>query len=283
MPELPRFMTCPATAFGRPSSRLGLASHGHTSITPDDVLHAIERGVSFINWAGFADDPAEPDAFSDAIASLGPKRDTIVVCVQLGARTAADAQRELRSVLDALRTDYVDVITLYYVESADEWTRLRAPGGALEFCRAAKKDGTIRRIGITSHQRPLAAEMARSGDLDALMIRYNAAHRGAESDVFPVTTALGIPVIVYTALRWGALLEATRSDPPGFHTPPADSWYRFVLQNPAASVVLCAPHDRRELDEDLAVLEATGPLDDAQFARLAEHGARVRAHAGHFW
>ena len=35
------------------------------------------------------------------------------------------------------------------------------------------------------------------------MIRYNAAHRGAEREVFPVTEALGLPVIAYTALRWG--------------------------------------------------------------------------------
>ena len=43
----------------------------------------------------------------------------------------------------------------------------------------------VRRLGITTHQRPLAAEAARSGKLDLLMIRYNAAHRGAETEVFP--------------------------------------------------------------------------------------------------
>jgi predicted aldo/keto reductase-like oxidoreductase len=37
---------------------------------------------------------------------------------------------------------------------------LCAPGGALAFCREAKRDGLVRRIGVTSHQRPLAAEMA---------------------------------------------------------------------------------------------------------------------------
>jgi aryl-alcohol dehydrogenase-like predicted oxidoreductase len=282
MGEVSPFMTCPAAAFGKPTSRLGLASHGSTGITPDDVLHAVERGVSFFNWAGLAEGDPGPDAFSKAISSLGRRRESVVVCVQFGSRTAGEARDELRAVLGALGTDYVDVVTLYYVESAGEWERLRAPGGALEVCRAAKKAGTIRRIGVTSHQRPLAAEMARSGELDALMIRYNAAHRGAEREVFPVTTALGVPVIAYTALRWGALLAGTPEDPAAFRPAPAASWYRFVLQNPAASVVLCAPHDRRELDADLAVLDATGPLEDGEYARLAEHGLRVRAHAGHF-
>ena len=45
------------------------------------------------------------------------------------------------------------------------------------------------------------------------MIRYNAAHRGAERDLFPVTEALGMPVIAYTALRWRALMQPTPSDP----------------------------------------------------------------------
>ena len=106
-------------------------------------------------------------------------------------------------MLAALRTDYLDVLTFYYVEEPAEWSHLAGPGGALEYCRAARRDGVVRRLGLTTHQRPLAAEAARSGLLDALMIRYNAAHRGAEREVFPVTDALGLPVIAYTALALG--------------------------------------------------------------------------------
>src|SRR6202023_3041683 len=127
--------------------------------------------------------------------------------------------------------------------------------------------------GVTSHQRPLAAEMVRSGLLDALMIRYNAAHRGAEKDVFPVTDALRIPVIAYTALRWGALPQGTPDDPPGFAVPAAPGWYRFVLHSPSVAVVLAAPNDRAELEQDLGVLDA-GPLSVAEYAELAEHGER---------
>ena len=39
-----------------------------------------------------------------------------------------------------------------------------------------------------------AARMAESGFLDLVMVRYNAAHRGAEREVFPVTASLGLPV-----------------------------------------------------------------------------------------
>ena len=281
-PTVSPFLSCPAEAFGKPVCRLGLASHGQTAITPDDVLYAIERGINFLNWPGQADSPGGADAFSEAIASLGRRRDSLVVCVQFGARGAAEAAEELQSILATLRTDYVDVLTLYYVEKVEEWQQLSAPGGALEYCRQAKQDGRVRRVGLTSHQRRLAAEMVWGGGLDALMIRYNAAHRGAEREVFPTSDALGKPVIAYTALRWGALLRPTPDDPPGLVVPAASDWYRFVLSSPSVAVALAAPHTRAELEQDLEVLGATGPLPPHEYARLAEHGDRVRLHAGRF-
>jgi predicted aldo/keto reductase-like oxidoreductase len=282
LPGVSRFLITPAPAFGKPVCRLGLASHGQTSITPDDVLYALGRGMNFLNCPGEADSPGGADAFTEAVASLGPRREAVVVCVQFGARTAGDAAGELKSILATLRTEYIDVLTFYYVETAGEWQVLAGPGGALDYCRAAQRDGIVRRLGLTSHQRPLAAEIARSGLLDLLMIRYNAAHRGAEREVFPVTDALGMPVIAYTALRWGALMRPTPDDPPGFRVPPAPDWYRYVLQSRSVSVTLAAPHTRAELEEDLEVLRATGPLDPSEYTRLAEHGDRVRKFAGQF-
>jgi aryl-alcohol dehydrogenase-like predicted oxidoreductase len=268
--------------FGKPIRRLGLASHGRTEITADDVLYAIERGVNFLNWAGESEGPDGEDAFRAAIASLGGARDSVVVCIQLGASTADEARRVLDSVLADLRTDYVDVVTLYYVERREEWESLAAPGGVVECLLSMKRDGVVRRLGVTSHQRPLAAAMARSGLLDCVMIRYTAAHRGAERDVFPTTDELGLPVIAYTATRWGQLMEPTGADPRGFVVPRAPAWYRFVLQSPSVAVTLAAPHSRGELEEDLQVLQADGLLTADEYDALAKHGERVRAHSGTF-
>jgi len=282
MTPLSPFLTRPAQAFGKPVCRLGLASHGQTAITPDDVLYAVDRGVNFLNWPALAEGGDGADAFSVAIASLGSRREQVVVCAQFGARTAAAAAGELRAVLATLRTDYIDVLTLYYVEHPEEWRELAGPGGALEYLRSAQRDGTVRRIGVTTHQRPLAAAMAVSGVLEVLMVRYNAAHRGAEREVFPAAESRAVPVIAYTATRWGALMRPTPDDPPGFAVAAAPAWYRFVLQSPSVAVVLAAPHTRSELEEDLGVLAAVGPLAAEEHERLAAHGARVRKHGGHF-
>lgn len=163
---------------GRPVVRLGLATRGNGCLTRADVEWALERGINFLNWCG------HPDALSQTVAALGAQRQDLVVCVQLEARSAIDASTELDRLLEQLRTDYLDIVTFYYVEEPQEWRAIIAPGGALQACRQAQRQGRVRWLGLTSHQRPLAALAARSGLLDTLMIRYNAAHRGAEHEVF---------------------------------------------------------------------------------------------------
>jgi predicted aldo/keto reductase-like oxidoreductase len=261
---------------GFPICRLGLATRGGTHLRVDDIHHAIERGINFLNWCG------TPDPLSRTVAELGRRRRDVMVCVQFDSRTARDARQELGRILGELNTDYVDVLTFYYVEEQGEWRQITGPGGALEFCRAAQREGRVRLLGLTSHQRPLAALAAGSGLLDLLMIRYNAAHRGAEREVFPVTDARKMPVVVYTCLRWGALLGPTPDDPPGFRVPRAPAWYRFALQSPSVAVALMAPDNRAELDEDLTLLGHPRPLSAEEYAVLAAHGERVRRHAGTF-
>jgi predicted aldo/keto reductase-like oxidoreductase len=218
----------------------------------------------------------------DAIRGLGERRGEVRVAIQLEARTAEAARRELDDVLENLKTDYIDVATYYYVEHPDEWREIISPGGAAEVLEEARADGRVRAIGLTSHQRPLAATAAATGRLDLLMIRYNAAHRGAERDVFPIVEKYDVPVVAFTCMRWGALLDRTPDDPPEFAPPRAADWYRFVLGEPRVAVALMAPDGRAELLENLALLDDWRGLSNAEYAILAAHGDRVRRHADGF-
>lgn len=256
--------------------RLGLATRGNTHLHRDDVLAAVERGVNYLNWCG------HPDGMQQAVGALGERRREVFVAVQFSARSAHEAQRELKETLGELNTNYIDVLTYYYVEHPGEWQEIIAPGGAAEVVEQARAEGTVHAIGLTSHQRPLAAEAVRSGRLDLVMIRYNAAHRGAEQDVFPITQQRRLPVVAFTGLRWRALLEPTPDDPPGFVPPAAPDWYRFVLCQPAVSVALMAPNGSEELQENLCLLDDWRGLSDEEYHRLVSHGERVRRHAGSF-
>ncbi len=158
------------------------------------------------------------------------------------------------------------------------WNRRAAAASAR---KPDRRSDSLRAVAVVPEP-PLAAEIAASGQCDLLMIRYNAAHRGAETEIFPVTTQQQVPVVAYTGLRWGALLKSTPDDPPDFVPPPAREWYRFILANPAVAVTLMAPNGRAELDENLTLLDDWQPPTPQVMQTLRDHGDRVHQHAGRF-
>ena len=259
-----------------PVLRLGLATRGNTRLSADDVAYAVDRGVNYLNWCGY------DDGIARALRVKRIERGSVAVAMQLDARDAAGARRELEEAFRTLGTERIDVVTFYYVERKSEWEQIAATDGALRALEQAKQHGRVGLIGLTTHQRKLAAELAEETKLDLLMVRYNAAHRGAEQDVFPVTPRVGIPVVVYTAQRWGALRRATPDDPAEFTPPAAIEWYRFALAHPAVSVVLMAPNGRRELEENLKLLDDWRAPTAEEFEGMAAHGLRVRRNAGRF-
>ena len=264
--------------------RLGLATRGNTHLRVEDAEHALERGVNYLNWCG------KPDGLSTTVAGLGERRKDVVLAVQFKASGGDEAAREFEWILKQIKSDYLDVATFYYVESEGEWEDIVGPGGAWEILARLKREGALKMIGLTSHQRKFAARWAQETDpetgqrrLDMLMIRYNAAHRGAETDVFPVSDVLGMPVVTFTGLRWKDLLGTTPDDPAGFAPPTASDCYRFCLVHDSVAVVLAAPGNREELEEDLAVLDDWGPLGEEAMESIRSHGDRVRKHGREFW
>ena len=265
------------TRSGDPVCRLGLASRGNTHLTSQDVAHAIDRGINYLNWCG------HPDGMGQAIRQLSHRqRDQIVIATQFSARRQNQARRELDQLLERLDTSWIDVLTFYYVETEDEWATISGKEGALDVILQARDEGVIRFIGLTTHQRKLAAQRAARKEASLLMIRYNAAHRGAEQEVFPVTVPLNIPVVTFTGLRWGALLKNTAEDPPHTILPTARDCYRFVLSNSAVSVGLTAPNDRIELNDNLNLLNDCRRLTKQEMKQICDHGDRVHRTSGQF-
>jgi predicted aldo/keto reductase-like oxidoreductase len=263
--------------FGTPPAfRLGLATRGNSQLKVDEVRLAIDKGVNYLNWCGYE------DSMSQAIRELKSRRTQLIIAIQLGARRASEAISELEASLRDLNTDYIDVVTFYYVEHQSEWERIIGSKGAYEGLQKSRESGKVRLLGLTSHQRKLAASIAQSGKLDMLMIRYNAAHRGAEREVFPVTDVAKIPVVAFTCLRWGALLDNTPDDPHQFKPPSAVECYRFVLSNPSVSVALMAPDNRAELVENLKLLDDWRKASPDEDKMMRQHGDRVYRTAGSF-
>lgn len=256
--------------------RLGLATRGDTGLVPADCFDALDRGINFWNWCGYE------DGMSRAMTELGRRRNEVFLAVQIQSTHRDGLLREIENYLRLLGADRIDLATIYYLETEAEWREHRSPAGVIEGLQGLKAQGVVRRVGITSHQRKLAAGIAQRGETELLMIRYNAAHRGAEEEIFPITDAAGIPVIAYTCLRWGELLKPQGPPPHRMWPPSALDCYRFVLGNPSVAVALTAPNGRAELEENLSLLEDWRPPTEAEDQRMREWGDLVHRFAGAF-
>jgi predicted aldo/keto reductase-like oxidoreductase len=151
---------------------------------------------------------------------------------------------------------------------------------------ALRQAGKTRAIGFSSHDRKLASTLAAALPADVLMVRYNAAHRGAEREVFAPLGCLGSSrpgIIGYTATRWRMLLDPQPAL--GFAKPmTAPECYRFALGHPMVDMVWCAAGSADELREDVAGVLA-GPLAGERADEVRRFGDAVHeaAHGGRRW
>jgi len=167
----------------------------------------------------------------------------------------------------ALRTDYLDVLQLYWYGKMSFYTK-----GMVDELVRLRESGAVKALGVSIHDRKRAGELADDSPLDLLMIRYNVAHPGAESDIFPHLARRRPAVVAYTATSWRKLLRA----PSGWTGPPmtAGDCYRFCLSSPHVDVVLIGPKNVSELRQNLAAVEK-GPLSEEESRWMREYGGKV--------
>jgi len=241
--------------------RLGLApSYG---IDVNGFSAALERGLNFVFWQRNLRPLRER-----LREALRKDRERYVVSTGVGfVFTAGRVRRTAERMLKVLGTDYLDIFQLYWLGKMAAWTK-----GTVEELVKLREEGKVRAIGVSIHDRPRAGKLAEDSPLDTLMIRYNAAHPGAERDIFPHLAARKPSVVAYTATSWRKLLKA----PSGWTGPAmsAGDCYRFCLSNPNVDVVLCAPATQRELEENLAALDR-GPLTADEEKWMRDYGRAV--------
>ena len=265
------FLSCRLGATGLPVFRLGLAA----TYRPGErtVRCALDRGVNYL--FAFAIDTH----ITAVVRGMNADRREQVV---LGAGAYnwifghTSLRKSLERALRRYRTEYIDVFHFLGILKPAEF-----PPHLQEDLAALRADGKVRAVSVSCHHRKFAGELAARGAVDAVMIRYNAAHPGAEGDIFPHVAAHDTGVVSYTATRWGRLLVRPRGWPKDQPAATAGQCYRFVLSNPHVHVALTAPRNEKELLENLREVER-GPLPEDEMNYLRRFGAYVHDHAGWF-
>jgi len=250
--------------------RLGVAaSYG---VPGTAVEWAFERGVNYIYWGS-----RRTDSFGAALRRLRAQRDRFVLVIQSYTRIAGLMSWSLERALRALNFDHTDVLLL------GMWNKPVSPR-ILEAARALQKRGLARFLGVSTHQRTLVPGIAAGRDFDVVHFRYNAAHPGAENDIFPRLPGSKPPGMVsFTGTSWGQLLGKTtlqgvlaggRRIPTSEHVPTATDCYRYVLSRPEVDVCLTGPANPAQMQAAFEALRR-GPMSEDELAWMRRVGRAV--------
>ncbi|MFQ5616035.1 MAG: aldo/keto reductase [Anaerolineales bacterium] len=131
----------------------------------------LEYGINHIDTAR---------SYGESELWLGPwmkkHRGDFFLATKTEQRTYQGAWDELRSSLERLRVDYVDLWQLHFLVDPAQWETAMGPGGALEAFIEAREQGLVRFLGVTGHGVHAAAMHKRSlarFDFDSVLLPLN--------------------------------------------------------------------------------------------------------------
>lgn len=226
----------------------------------------LELGINLFFW-----DPMFKNMTAALLELPGDKRSELFIYGTCGFGGPGQIRKSLLKRLEILKLDRISGFTLGWVRS-----EFRVRQSILDEMTDWKQKGYCDNIGISAHRRKLAYNIYRKNAFDLFMLRYNAAHRGLESDFLERLDNNNHPaVITYTTTRWGKLLQR----PPGWEgdIPRPGDFYRFSLSHPRIDAVLMSPANVEQLESNLKVL-SEGPLMPEEQDFIRRFGDAVYNH-----
>ena len=266
------------------------------------IRYAGEKGINIINcWMA---DPKSRDAIGQGIAG---NREKWYVQGHIGStwqnnqyvrtRDMAFVKPAFEDLLQRLGTDYIDLGMIHYVDAPDDWEKCMA-SPFLDYVLALKEAGTIRHIGLSTHNPRIATMAVGSGIVEMMMFSINPAF-----DMHPVTENIddmfedyaadwsgideeraalyrlceekGIGLTVMKPYFGGRLFDAARS-PFGVTFTPAQCIH-YALTRPAAVSALCGYDTKEQID--MAVAYETATEEEKDYASLIA-SAPLHAYSG---
>ncbi len=231
---------------------------------------AVENGVNYFDMA--AGDAAPFAAFGRAVAGC---RQKVYFQVHFGAdyRTGKygwtlkleDIKRSVDWQLKQLKTDYIDFGFLHCIDEQDDLERAQAEG-TLDYLQQLKRQGVVRRIGLSSHTPAVVEKMLDTGLLEMLMFSINPAYDyhhgeyaigGADERMalYRRCETEGVGISVMKAFSGGQLLSAKTS--PFGQALTEYQCIQYALDKPGVLTVLPGVRSTADLRRVLGFLQAS--------------------------
>ncbi len=187
-----------------------------------------------------------------------------------------------------LQTDHIDIGMIHYVDAMDDWEQIMN-GGVLQYVMELKKAGSIRHIGMSSHNPEVALAAVKSGYIEVLMFSVNPCYdlQPASEDVeelwaeknyeaplvnmdaqrqelYETCQRLGVGITVMKAFGGGDLLDEKLS--PAGKALTVNQCLHYALTRPAVATVLAGAHTEEQLRQSIAYEEASEEEKDYALA-----------------
>lgn len=245
------------------AARLGIGN-GYR-IDSKAIAWAVENGLNYIFWGSI-----KFHQVPKALKLLGQNSNKAIIAVPCYGHKYIPLKQwvsfTVNRSLKVLKRDYLDIFQLAYITK-------KPSNSIMELLKRFKKEGKIKHLGITTHDRKLAKELFDDPNLEIFNIRYNAANRGAEKEIFPFFNKEKA-LVNFTSTRWGQLLKPIGGWPEDKPIPKAVDCYRFVLTRPEISVCLTGASNIDQLKENVKVL-GLGPMSEDELAWIKKFGDLV--------
>lgn len=261
----------------------GFSEDGGKNTFP--MIEAAERlGINYIDL--YTPDPEVRGALG---ISLKGKREKFILQSHIcsvwkdgqykRSRDIDEVKEAMSDMLSLLKTDYIDVGMIHYVDSMEDW-RTIAEGPVLKYVVDLKEKGIIKHIGLSSHNPEVALEAINTGHIEVLMFSVNPcydllpASEDVESlwdeknyenhlvnmdpkrqELYETCQRLGVGVTVMKAFGGGDLLSAELSLAGKALT--ANQCIHYALTRPAVATVLAGAHTVSELEKSAAYEQAS--------------------------
>ena len=138
-----------------------------------------EQGINILDcWM------SEPRVRSNIGAALKGCRDHWMIQGHIGStwqngqyvrsRDLGKVQEAFEDLLHRMGTDYIDLGMIHFVDELSEWNQI-VNGEFIEYVHSLKKAGTIRHIGLSTHNPAVAKQAVLSGQIEMLLFSVNPA------------------------------------------------------------------------------------------------------------
>ena len=183
-------------------------------------------------------------------------------------------------LLARLRTDYIDLGMIHYVDTMEDWERLQ-DSAYMDYVEELKEKGAIRHIGMSSHNPETAQAAVRSGRIEMLLFSVNPAFDmlpanedldellsegyqydgklagidAARAELYRLCEEKEVGITVMKGFAGGRLFDEKRS-PFGVGLAPAQCIH-YALTRPGVSSILCGYDTKEQIDQALHYEDAS--------------------------